>query len=119
MVALVAPLLELDSPLERSGDAADSPLERSGDAAVVLDVLKRQDSLFAVLQPLHHHLVAADLVFPNLRRYALEVLVLVDVYPARVLIVGGLGDAVIALSYSVVNGTRGKSRLRKSLYLLL
>jgi len=49
------------------------------DATVGADVVEGKFAAFAVLEPLVAHLVAADVVLPDLGRHALEVLGVVDI----------------------------------------
>ena len=55
--------------------------QRGHHPAVVLDVVSAQDALLSVFEPFVEHMVAADLVFPNVHFHALEVLRVIDTAP--------------------------------------
>src|SRR6266487_3246004 len=57
---------------------------------VMLNILERQSSPLAVLQPLMTHLVTANMEIPHLWRYSLKILHLIDVNPSLLRLVAWL-----------------------------
>src|SRR4030042_1690950 len=79
-------------------------LQGGDDPAIMFDVIRRQSPALSVFKPLFSHLIAADLIFPNLLFHAFEILRLVDVDSLFFLIITRLIHLTITLPPQLGDG---------------